>query len=224
MSDAIKTKLVCCFLLDSQLCIFYNSCKSRLCVREGLTYTSNAGKESALQMWGCCRFKRKWKLHLLLTKRSWGCEEPELCRSAELIRDHPKRAKTAKMIKKLPTSPDAQPNPHWYGHNLVLSAVSCIPKTIPRAWLIHRPENVGSKYLRNVGELLPDYLVLQSRRQSSSDRNISSPNRRAFPGFSIWSKHAVYFPTNALRHLLTLLTYSMALEPWLEEAAINTVP
>jgi hypothetical protein len=32
----------------------------------------------------------------------------------------------------------------------------------------HRPDDGGSKYLWNVGKLLPDYTVLQPRRQQSS--------------------------------------------------------
>jgi hypothetical protein len=31
-----------------------------------------------------------------------------------------------------------------------------------------RPNDGGSKYLRNVGKLLPDYAALQPRRQSTS--------------------------------------------------------
>jgi hypothetical protein len=36
----------------------------------------------------------------------------------------------------------------------------------PRARLTHRPDDGGSKDLWNVGKLLPDYTVLQPRRQS----------------------------------------------------------
>jgi hypothetical protein len=35
---------------------------------------------------------------------------------------------------------------------------------------LHRPDDGGSKDLRNVGKLLPDYTVLQPRRQPSSYR------------------------------------------------------
>jgi hypothetical protein len=35
--------------------------------------------------------------------------------------------------------------------------------------LSHRPDDGGSKHLRNVGKLLPDYTAQQPRRQSSSD-------------------------------------------------------
>jgi hypothetical protein len=35
-------------------------------------------------------------------------------------------------------------------------------------WATHRPDDGGSKDLWNVGKLLPDYTVLQPRRQQSS--------------------------------------------------------
>jgi hypothetical protein len=38
-------------------------------------------------------------------------------------------------------------------------------KQIPRMQLTHRPDDGGSKDLWNDGKLLPDYMVLQPRRQ-----------------------------------------------------------
>jgi hypothetical protein len=35
-------------------------------------------------------------------------------------------------------------------------------------WGTHRPDDGGSKHLWNVGKLLPDYTVLQPKRQQSS--------------------------------------------------------
>jgi hypothetical protein len=45
-------------------------------------------------------------------------------------------------------------------------------KPIRRSWLAHRPDDGGSKHLRNVSELLPDYAGQQPRRPPSS----SSPS------------------------------------------------
>jgi hypothetical protein len=46
---------------------------------------------------------------------------------------------------------------------------------IPHAWLTHRPDDGGSKYLWNGGKFLPDYMALQPRRHPSSHSLLWEP-------------------------------------------------
>jgi hypothetical protein len=63
------------------------------------------------------------------------------------------------------SSPD--PVPHWSGQVSALTDWFLYLKPIPHARLIHHPDDRSSKDLWNVGKLLPNYTVLQSRRQPS---------------------------------------------------------
>jgi hypothetical protein len=44
----------------------------------------------------------------------------------------------------------------------------CLLVVAPCSLVTHRPDDGGSKHLRNVGKLLPDYMAEQPRRQPSS--------------------------------------------------------
>jgi hypothetical protein len=71
----------------------------------------------------------------------------------------------------------------------------CAKKQIPRARLIHRPDNGSSKYLWNVGKFIPDYMAQHPRRQSSSDIYVVGKNVR-FHFFFFGLSHSVHTKTS----------------------------
>jgi hypothetical protein len=65
-------------------------------------------------------------------------------------------------------SPNSHLIHHWSSQGSALTDWFLYLKPIPCTQLTHRPDDEGSKDLWNVGKLLPDYMVLQPRRQLSS--------------------------------------------------------
>jgi hypothetical protein len=62
-------------------------------------------------------------------------------------------------------------------------------KPFPRARLTHCPDDGGSKNLWNVGKLLPDYMVLQPRRQPYSLLHLQEPSTGPYPVSDESSSH-----------------------------------